>query len=75
MHIRSCEGKEKKKEHMQGSACQSGRKPLFSRTDVPYFIMGEVYVSLVFTVGYEAMGINKLRMPRVVNKICRFLWK
>lgn len=40
-----------------------------SRTDASYFIMGEVYVSLVFTVGYEAMEINKLRMLRVVNKI------
>lgn len=36
---------------------------------LPYFIMGEVYVSLVFMAGSEAMGINKLRMLRVVNKI------
>lgn len=38
-------------------------------SSLSYFIMGEVYVSLVFTTRYEAMGINKVRMLRVVNKI------
>lgn len=36
---------------------------------LPYFIMGEVYVSLVFMAKSKAMGINKLRMLKVVNKI------
>lgn len=36
---------------------------------LPYFIMGEVYVSLVFMAKSKAIGINKLRMLRVVNKI------